>query len=258
MWRRQCSVRVAALLEQAEISHAPPPIIHPLSPTKRSYLPISISGITTTLASELETGVKTRRLESGSCLDLSSFNTCLTPANPFMSLQLSFFMSCLLMFYQDHNIGKQIMWSPIIGSTVTCLHLFFFLVLFSFNFTHFIILITLLSSVYLLTSFPNSYSFFFWLFSHQYSLLLRHNPMSFSLCKQKPSFFLVHLVSTISSTCLFHPPAKPTQVSHHSCRKSHTNSLCMKYFQIQSPRISKQAFGRQHLVHSEQYHFSDL
>lgn len=208
MWRRRCSVRVTALLEKAEISHAPP-IIHPPSPTKRSYLPISISGITTTLASELETGVKTRRLESGSCLGLSSFNTCLTPANPFMSLQLSFFMSCLLMFYQDHNIGKQIMWSPIIGSTDTYLHLFFFLLLFFFNFTHFIILITLLSSVYLLTSFPNSYSIFFFCFLvTSIPYFLGTTPVSFSLRKQKPSFFLVHLVSTISSTCLFHPPCQ--------------------------------------------------
>lgn len=56
-----------------------------------NYLPLSIRGATISLASEFKTGVKTRRLKLGSCLNPSSFTTCLTPVDLFISLQ---YLSC--------------------------------------------------------------------------------------------------------------------------------------------------------------------
>lgn len=147
---------------------------------------------------------------------------------------------------------KQSMCGPIIESTVAYPYLFFLLLFFfSLFLSHF----SPSSTCWLL--FPTIYSFLS-AFSHQYSIFLGHNPMFYPLHKQTPSFFLVHLGSTISSTCVFHPHAKPTQVWHRSCRKSHTNSLSLKHFQIQRAGITKQAFGKRHLANSVQHHLSDL
>ena len=66
----------------------------PLSSTllvHSNYLPLSIRGATISLASEFKTGVKTRRLKLGSCLNPSSFATCLTPVDLLSSLQ---YLSC--------------------------------------------------------------------------------------------------------------------------------------------------------------------
>lgn len=144
------------------------------------------------------------------------------------------------------------MCGPIIESTVDHPYLFF-LLLFFFSLAVSIILHRRPVAPYFLISIA---SFLLWVASIPY--FLGTTPCVTLFINKNQVSFLVHLGSTISSTCVFHPHAKPTQVWHRSCRKSHTNSLSIKHFQIQRPGVTKPAFGKRHLVHSLQHHLSDL